>query len=151
METSHMLRTSVEILCPRNVISGARKTHFVEVPTSLPPGWRMLNFYRWFLPQAATHQAPLNDILSGPNTKGTKPITWTSELKEAFDQCKLSLSRVTLLAHSCPTSQLALVTDASTTSTGAVLQQRLTGGFHGRLPQALSEKHCITSGSRTEP
>jgi hypothetical protein len=57
----------------------------------------MLNFYRRFLPQTAIHQAPLNDILSGPNTKGTKPIAWTPQLKKAFDQCKLSLSHATLL------------------------------------------------------
>jgi hypothetical protein len=54
----------------------------------------MLNFYRRFLPQAAAAaaaQAPLNDILSGPSIKGTKPIAWTPELEKAFDQCKLSL------------------------------------------------------------
>jgi hypothetical protein len=46
----------------------------------------MLNFYRRFLLQAAAAQASLNDILSSPSIKGTKPIAWTPELEKAFDQ-----------------------------------------------------------------
>jgi hypothetical protein len=103
-----------------------RIAHIQDFPlpktiNQLRPFLGMLNFYRRFLPQAAAAQAPLNDILSGPSIKGTKPIVWTPELENAFDQCKLSLSRATLLAHPDPTMQLVLVIDAYTTSTGAVL------------------------------
>jgi hypothetical protein len=31
----------------------------------------MLNFYRWFLPRAASTQEPLHDVLSGPRVKGS--------------------------------------------------------------------------------
>jgi hypothetical protein len=64
--------------------------------------------------QAAVTQAPLHDVLSGPRVKGSQPIA-----------CKESLWRATQLAHPEPTAQLAVVTDASTTAMGAILQQRI--------------------------
>jgi hypothetical protein len=81
----------------------------------------IVNFYRRFLPHAAATQAPLHDVLSGPRVKGSLPITWTPELLKAFDETSLSLT--TLLAHPNPSTPLALVTDASTSTMGAVLQQ----------------------------
>jgi hypothetical protein len=68
-------------------------------------------------------QAPLHDVLSGPRVKGSHPITWTLELLKAFEECKASLSRTTLLVHPNPSNPLALITDASTSAMGAVLQQ----------------------------
>jgi cleavage and polyadenylation specificity factor subunit 1 len=85
----------------------------------------MLNFYRRFLPHAAATQAPLHGVLSGPRVKSSHPITWTPELLKAFDECKASLSRTTLLVHPDPSAPLALVTDASMSAMGAVLQQRV--------------------------
>ena len=85
----------------------------------------MLNFYRRFLPHAATIQAPLHDDLSDPKVKGSHPVTWTDALVAAFNECKASLFRAAVLAHPHPTAPLALVMDASTTATGAVLQQRV--------------------------
>jgi hypothetical protein len=49
-------------------------------------------------PQTAATQAPLHDVLSGPRVKGSHPIAWTPELHKAFEECKTSLSRATLLA-----------------------------------------------------
>jgi cleavage and polyadenylation specificity factor subunit 1 len=89
----------------------------------------MLNFYRRYLPQAAVTQAPVHDVISGPRVKGSHPIAWTPELHKAFKQCKESLSRATLLAHPDPSAQLALVTDASTTAMGTVLQQRVNSAW----------------------
>jgi hypothetical protein len=85
----------------------------------------MLNFYRRFLPQAASIQTPLHDILSGPKVKKSHPITWTEALLASFNECKANLSQAALLAHPHPTAPLALVTDASTTAMGAVLQERV--------------------------
>jgi len=87
----------------------------------------MLNFYRRFLPHAATTQAPLHNVLSGPKVKGSLPVTWTDSLLAAFNECKASLSQAALLAHPDLSAALALVTDASTTVMGAVLQQRVQG------------------------
>jgi cleavage and polyadenylation specificity factor subunit 1 len=86
----------------------------------------MLNFYRRFLPQAAATQAPLHDVR---RVKSYHPIAWTPELHKAFEECKASLSRATLLAHPEPSAQLAVVTDASTTTMGAVLQQRINNAW----------------------
>jgi cleavage and polyadenylation specificity factor subunit 1 len=85
----------------------------------------MLNFYRRFLLQSAATQVPLHDVLSAPRVKGSHPIAWAPELHKAFEECKASLSRATLLAHPVPTEHLALVTEASTSSMGAMLQQRV--------------------------
>jgi cleavage and polyadenylation specificity factor subunit 1 len=85
----------------------------------------MLNFYRRFLPNAASLQAPLHDALSGPRVKGSHPITWTAVLDKAFEECKASLSQAALLAHPDSTATLALVTNALTTAMGAVLQQQV--------------------------
>jgi hypothetical protein len=84
----------------------------------------MLNFYRRFLPHAAATQAPLHTLLAGPRTRGSQSINWTPEIKRAFEECKASLSRATMLAHPEGTAPIALVTDSSTTAMGAVLQQR---------------------------
>jgi cleavage and polyadenylation specificity factor subunit 1 len=51
------------------------------------------------------------------------PITWTAVLDKTVEECKVSLSQAALLAHLDSTATLALVTDASTTAMGAVLQR----------------------------
>jgi cleavage and polyadenylation specificity factor subunit 1 len=83
----------------------------------------MLNFYRRFILHAAATQAPLHDILSGPKVKYSHHITWTRELLKAYEDCRANLSRATLLVHPDTSAPLALVTDASTSAMGAVLQQ----------------------------
>jgi hypothetical protein len=85
----------------------------------------MLNFYRHFLPNAASLQAPLHDILSGPKVKVSYPIPWSAGFVKAFEKCNASLSQVALLAYPDPTATLALVTDASTNAMGAVFQQQV--------------------------
>jgi hypothetical protein len=106
-----------------------RVTHLQDCPhpkttSQLRRFLGMVNFYRRFVPHAAAIQAPLHDVLSGPRVKGSHPITWTPEILKAFEECKASLSRATLLANPDPFALLALVTDASTSAMGAVLQQR---------------------------
>jgi hypothetical protein len=88
----------------------------------------MLNFCRRFLPHAAATQAPLHDVHSGPRVKDSHPITRTQEILKAFEECR-SLSCATLLAHSDPSAPPALVTDASTSSTDAVLQKSVKSAW----------------------
>lgn len=83
----------------------------------------MINFYRRFLPHAAEIQAPLNALLTG-SVKASHPVGWTDETLNAFNNCKKSLCDATLLVHPDCHADLALVTDASDTAMGAVLQQR---------------------------
>jgi hypothetical protein len=83
----------------------------------------MLNIYCRFRPHAAATQAPLHALLAGPNKKGAQTIDWTPALSQAFEECKGNLSRAAMLAHPDGDVPIALVTDASTTAMGAVLQQ----------------------------
>jgi hypothetical protein len=89
----------------------------------------MMNVYKRFMPHAAATQVPLHDVESGPRIKGSHPINWTPELLKAFEECKASLSRGTLLAHHDPSAPLALVTDAFTSAMGAVLQQQVENAW----------------------
>jgi hypothetical protein len=57
--------------------------------------------------------------------RSSHPVTWTPELLKAFEECKASLSRANLLAHPDPSAPLSLVTDASISAMGAVLQQHV--------------------------
>lgn len=82
----------------------------------------MANFYRRFLPKAAEIQAPLNALLTG-SVKGSTPISLIGDALKAFEDTKKSLSNAALLAHPKCDAKLALVTDASDTAIGAVLQQ----------------------------
>lgn len=88
----------------------------------------MANFYRRFLPNAAQIQAPLNALLTGA-TKGSTPITLTGEAHRAFLKTKESLSNAALLAHPNSQAKLGVVTDASDTAIGAVLQQFHNGAW----------------------
>lgn len=87
----------------------------------------MLNFYRRFLPNIAQTQVPLHNLLSGPDVKGNTTLTWTPEQTTAFENCKSQLGNATLLCHPVHNAPLALVTDASNTAMGAVLQQLIEG------------------------
>lgn len=87
----------------------------------------MLNFYRRFIPHAADNQSPLNSMLAGPKIRSTTSLSWTPEQLEAFENCKSNLAHATLLAHPAVDAPLALVTDASSTALGAVLQQLVKG------------------------
>jgi len=139
-------------LIPRlqNLIPGIpTPSRTCHTPPSLPPPKTvgqirrflgMLNFYRRFLPHAAPIQAPLHNILSGPKVKGSQPVTWNDSQLAAFSECKTSLSQAALLAHPHSSAILALVTHASTTAMGAVLQQRVQGGWQplAFFPRKLS-------------
>lgn len=83
----------------------------------------IINFYRRFIPHAAEDQALLHSMISGPKLKGTQQLSWTPALLESFEKCKTGINRATIIAHPMPNSPLALVTDASNSALGAVLQQ----------------------------
>jgi cleavage and polyadenylation specificity factor subunit 1 len=44
----------------------------------------MLNFYRWFIPQAASIQAPLHAMFAGPKVKGSQSVDWTPTMVQAY-------------------------------------------------------------------
>jgi hypothetical protein len=89
----------------------------------------MLKFYMRFLPQVAVIQAPLHDALFGTRVKDSHPITWKPDLYRVFEECKASLSHA-LLAHPDSSAPFALVTEASTSVKGALLQQHVNNTWH---------------------
>lgn len=107
-----------------------------------------VNFYRRFIPGAAKDQALLHDILRGPKVKGRSLITWNSQLEQAFQNCKESLSKATLLAHPEPEAKITLTTDASDTALGAVVQQETTEGWQ---PLAFMSKKLNRTQTKYSP
>ena len=85
----------------------------------------MVNFYRRFLPGVARTLRPLTDALAG----NPRILAWSSELQSAFDAAKAALASAVSLAHPSPSADVSLVTDASASHVGAVLQQRESGGW----------------------
>lgn len=88
----------------------------------------MINFYRRFIPKAAQIQAPLHALLTG-HLKPNHPIQLKDNTLQAFQDCIHSLRNAALLAHPDSHAKLGLVTDASDTAIGAVLQQFRDGSW----------------------
>lgn len=85
----------------------------------------ILNFYRRYIPHAAKTQAILNEYLKDAKKKDSRPVQWTQEANEAFEQCRNSLTNAVLLAHPREAVPLILTTDASDLAVGAVLEQQV--------------------------
>jgi transposase InsO family protein len=83
----------------------------------------LFNFYRRFVPAAAAVIRPLTDALRG-NPAGAAPVKWSAAMSAAFEASKAALAATTLLDHPAAAAELSLVTDASATHLGAVLQQK---------------------------
>lgn len=97
----------------------------------------MLNFYRRFLPSAATKQGKLHALINGNKKHDKTPVTWTPEAEKAFDECKHDLATAALIAHPSHDARLVLHVDASDYAVGAVLQQISNGhleplGFYSK-------------------
>lgn len=92
----------------------------------------VINFYRRFLPGAATILAPLNSYLRESRKNDKRPIVWNPASEHAFEESKRLIANATMLAHSVAGAKLSITTDASDVATGAVLEQ-----FHNGLRQPL--------------
>ncbi|GBN35003.1 Retrovirus-related Pol polyprotein from transposon opus [Araneus ventricosus] len=82
----------------------------------------MINFYHRFLKNSTGTQACLHNLVKGRIKKDKTPILWTDETKEAFRACKELLKDAAMLAYPKHNTPSSLVTDASETAIGAVLQ-----------------------------
>ena len=92
----------------------------------------LYNFYRRFIPKAASILVPLNKFLEGrknnkkcsrASQKEEQKLIWTKEADEAFITAKEALATATLLRHPIPGARLSLWTDASDTAIGSSLMQ----------------------------
>jgi cleavage and polyadenylation specificity factor subunit 1 len=82
-----------------------------------------VNFYRCFLPAAASLLQPLTDALHG-EAKAKDRVPWSTEMEAAFTSIKTALASAALLAHPAPGAEICLMVDASANHVGAALQQR---------------------------
>ena len=97
-------------------------TYIDDVPTSqrqLREFLGLVNFYHRFVPHCARILKPLNSCL----TSRGKELPWTPEAAEAFSAIKAALAQATLLSHPQAGAPLSIMTDASDSAIGAVLQQ----------------------------
>lgn len=85
----------------------------------------ILNFYRSYLRNAASVQAPLHEFLKDSRKNDKRVIEWTTEAENAFEKSRTSLANVTLLAHPSHEAKTRVVTDASDFAMGAVLEQHI--------------------------
>jgi hypothetical protein len=85
----------------------------------------MINFYRRFLPGVAGTLQPLTDLLKG----SPKSLAWSTPAAAAFEAAKIALANATSLSHPAPNATISLVTDASDSHVGGVLQQFENGGW----------------------
>lgn len=97
----------------------------------------VLNYYRRFLPNAATKQGQLQALLTGNKKNDKTPVVWTPEAEAIFGECKHDLATATLIAHPMPDAKLVLHVDASNYAVGAALQQLNNGhleplGFYSK-------------------
>lgn len=101
----------------------------------------IINFYHRFIKDAAAVLAPLNKYLVGAKKRDRRPIEWTIQAEEAFQESKKRLSETTLLVHPKENAKLLLRTDASNAAMGAVLEQCQEGGCKplGFYSKKLSE------------
>ena len=101
----------------------------------------MLNFYRPCIPKAAEIQHELHQYTHNRKKKDKTPIQWTPSAEEAFEKCKQSICDAVTLDHPARNAVLLLMTDASSSSVGAVLQQVVDGKIRplGFFSKALTE------------
>lgn len=87
----------------------------------------MVNFYRKHIPLAVRSQSVLSSYLHNTKKKDKSLIAWTAEAEAAFEDCKQQLKDAVTLSYPMLDVPLSLMTDASDTCIGAVLQQQVKG------------------------
>jgi Reverse transcriptase (RNA-dependent DNA polymerase)/RNase H-like domain found in reverse transcriptase len=86
----------------------------------------LFNFYRKFVPKAAAILKPLTDAMRG-GVRDPQLVSWSAPRRAAFSAAKAALAAACRLDFPAHCAELSLVTDASATHAGAVLQQRRQG------------------------
>jgi hypothetical protein len=126
----HIISVAGSSPLPSRVEAIAAFPHLVMV-CQLQAFLGLFNFYRKFIPAATRVVLPLTRALRG-GPRGDHLLDWSAEMAAAFEAARRSLSSTAVLQHPVPGADLSLVTDASATHVGAVIQQRRPG--QGRRP-----------------
>ena len=86
----------------------------------------LVNFYHRFLPHCAALMQPLHALLTASKPK-SQTLTWNDTALAAFKATKEALANASLLSYPKADAPTCLMTDASDTAVGAVLQQYING------------------------
>ena len=89
----------------------------------------LVNFYHRFLPHCAELMNPLHSLLASAKPK-SQALTWSDTAQAAFNATKDTLAKASLLSYPTTDAPTCLMTDASDTGVGAVLQQHFNGTWH---------------------
>jgi hypothetical protein len=73
-----------------------------------------VNFYRRFLPAAASLLQPLTNALCG-EARAKDKVPWSTEMEAAFTSIKAALANAAALEHPTPRAEICLMVDASAT------------------------------------
>ena len=87
----------------------------------------MVNFYHWFVPNAAKTLQPLYQALAGRSRP--KTLDWSEDMVKSFEATKQALANATMLHHPVQGAPTALTSDASDTALGAVLELEAIGNL----------------------
>ena len=86
----------------------------------------LVNFYHRFVRHGADILQPLNSLLAAPKDSA-KTLLWSDVATTAFSRIKEAVANATILSHPKPEALTCIMTDASNTAVGAVLQQYIDG------------------------
>ena len=118
------------VVSENGIESDPRKTEAVRnwpQPVTVTDIRKFLGFtnqYRKFIPKYAQKAAPLNELISGENSKKKKkPAGWNDEAQKAFEELKELCCSAPILAYANYEKKFKLHTDASDLGLGAVLYQ----------------------------
>ena len=81
----------------------------------------LINFYHCFIPHCADIIRPLNTLPA--TTKAKQPLAWDDNTLKAFNDIIQAIADTFLLSYLTPNAPTNVMTDASNTTVGAVLQQ----------------------------
>ena len=84
----------------------------------------LVNFYHRFIPNCAHIVHPLHTLLKA------NELTWNEEASKAFEGIKVCLAKPTMLSHPKVDAPTFIMSDASNTAVGVVLQQFVDGVWH---------------------
>ena len=110
----HPLKTKVQA-----IIDFPQPTSHRQLRTFLG----LINFYHRFIPGCARILHPLNSLLAS----STERLSWDDTATQAFSAIKDAIAAAMLLVHPTPNALTSLMTDASDSAVGAVLQQYVNG------------------------
>ena len=123
------------------------KVKAIPMPTSLRKIREFLglvHFHHGFIPQCASILGPLNSLLATPHGKD-RTLEWTEATTTASNKIKEAIATATLLTHPKPFALTCIMTDASDTTVGAVLQQLATGNQSHTFQRSFDQQKHVTA------